>query len=32
MQNIPTTQRPIADAILPYIGEPTTLLLFARTW
>jgi len=32
MQNIAPTQRPIADAILPYIGEPMTLMLFARTW
>lgn len=32
MQNITQSQRPIADAILPFAGEPTTLLLFAKTW
>ena len=32
MQNISPSQRPIADAILPFIGEPTTVLLFAKTW
>ena len=32
IQNIATSQRPIADAILPFIGEETTLLMFARQW
>lgn len=32
LQSIAPSQRPIADAILPYLGEPTTVLLFAKSW
>jgi len=32
MQDIAPSQRPIADAILPFFGEQGTLLLFAKSW
>lgn len=32
IQNIAPNQRPIADAILPYLGEEGTLLVFAKSW
>ena len=32
MHNIATTLRPMADAILPFLGEEATCKLFARNW
>lgn len=32
LSNIPTTQRPIADALVPLFGEEVACLVFARAW
>jgi len=32
LSNIPTPQRPIADALVPLFGEQTACLVFARAW
>jgi hypothetical protein len=32
LSNIPTPQRPIADAMVPLFGEQTACLVFARAW
>ena len=32
LSNIPTTQRPIADALVPLLGEEVACLVFARAW
>ena len=32
LNNIPTLLRPIADAILPHVGEEVTCKIFAKSW
>jgi predicted nucleic acid binding AN1-type Zn finger protein len=32
LANISTTQRPIADAMVPLFGEEVACLVFARAW